>query len=136
MSGQNVTTTNELLEEIADLSARLSQIRPGVGALVWCPRRWRPPSAHKGGTIKGCKSREKMPVDQFTNELLRQRNNIVSIIRAANTESRQTEAIDALQNTVERQAQTIESNQERLKSLQDTKEVILQYLYALYQCPM
>ena len=75
MSEQQTISTNQLLEEIADLSARLNQIRPGIGALVYCPRCWKPPYMHKGGTIKGCKSKDKWPVDQFTNDLLRQRNN-------------------------------------------------------------
>ena len=125
MSTPEEVTTNELLQEIADLSARISQLRPGVSATIWCPKCWRPPSQHKGGSIKGCKSKTKMPVDQFTRELLQQRNNLVRCIRSADTEGRQSEAIDALQNTVERQAQTIESNQERIRSLQATKQVML-----------
>ena len=128
MSEQQTISTNQLLEEIADLSARLNQIRPGIGALVYCPRCWKPPYMHKGGTIKGCKSKDKWPVDQFTNDLLRQRNNLIAVIKSAKTEAKQTEAIDVLQTTVEKQAQTIESYQERLKSLQDTKEVILHLL--------
>ena len=125
MSTPEEVTTNELLQEIADLSARISQLRPGVSATIWCPKCWRPPSQHKGGSIKGCKSKTKMPVDQFTRELLQQRNNLVRCIRSADTEGKQSEAIDALQNTVERQAQTIESNQERIRSLQATKQVML-----------
>ena len=128
MSEQQTISTNQLLEEIADLSARLNQIRPGIGALVYCPRCWKPPYMHKGGTIKGCKSKDKWPVDQFTNDLLRQRNNLIAVIKSSKTEAKQTEAIDVLQTTVEKQAQTIESYQERLKSLQDTKEVILHHL--------
>ena len=124
MSGQDEVTTNELLQEIAELSERLNQLRPGVGSIQWCPKCWHSALSHKGGTTKGCKSKQKWAVEEFTRALLQQRNNLVAVIRAANTEAKQTDTIERLKATVERQEQAIESARERNRGLQASKEVI------------
>ena len=121
-------STDDLMQEVAELSQRLTDLKPGVSAEPTCQKCWYPATAHRNNTVKGCKRKDKMEIEQFTRRLLEQRNNLVEMIKAAKGEQADEQELEQLRATVKHQNKEMEAARERIKSLVATREVLQQLM--------
>ena len=124
-------STDDLAQEVVELSQKLTELKPGVAAENICPKCWRPASEHRTKSVKGCKSKDKMEIEQYTRMLLAQRNNLVEMIKAAKGERVNEDEIEQLRMTIKYQHQELEAAKEKITGLLTRREVLSQLLRSL-----
>ena len=121
-------STDDLMGEVAELSQKLTELKPGVAAEQVCGKCWYPASEHKNRSVKGCKSKQKRGIEEFTRWLLAQRNHLVEMIKAAKGEQLHDDEIEQLRATVKYQNGELEAAKQKIHRLTATKEVLQQLI--------